>query len=139
MAKPKQPPKPRQPPPDSAPQRHPDGPMMTLSQEQRARLLAARKAKKWRQQDVAKRVNVSHATISNIEKGRHPQVRQKVYAELVRLFSGNEPDEHVAAQSDALIGAIIDEAAPLNQEDQQLVLNMIQGLKRARSGQSGGH
>jgi transcriptional regulator with XRE-family HTH domain len=64
----------------------PEGEMITVGDDERRRFKELRLKKKLGQDEVARKVGASQGTISNLENGKHTQIKKTVYANLLRLF-----------------------------------------------------
>ena len=94
---------------------HPEGPLLTLTDTQRAAIRTARG--KMEQKELAEKVGVTPATISNIESGRYGQVRKAVYARILKtlkLSAVAPPDETAAKLSETI--DVLAELSPENLE-----------------------
>jgi transcriptional regulator with XRE-family HTH domain len=68
------------------------GPVTDVTPDERAEFKRLRKSKKLRQDQLAAKIHVSPATISNIETGRSGQVRREPYLEALRYLRGSESE-----------------------------------------------
>lgn len=110
-----------------APQVHPYGGKISVGLEERQRFKAQRESKGWDQKDLARRIGVTPATISNFENNRHPQVYKMLYAKLKRaLFqeSANGDD------GNDTFSKIVDGVIDLPESQQDAVLALIEALKK---------
>lgn len=69
---------------------HPEGALITISKEERTAFKDKRTEKKLKQSELAGRIGVSNGTISNIENGKHLQVKATVYFQLRRVLFGSK-------------------------------------------------
>lgn len=107
---------------------HPTGAVATITNEQRQRIRARREELGWRQEDLAARVGVTPATISNLESGRTAQPKKSVYAKVLRALKlGEEPPD---AGTEAAYMAIVEGAVELNPQEMQAVRALIESLKK---------
>lgn len=106
---------------------HPRGGKISVAPDERKRLKDAREAKGWNQRDLADRIGVAPATISNLETGRHPQVNITVYADLHRALFGSAPAE---ARLDDVIKRIVDGATKLSAAEAKAVAELIETLAK---------
>lgn len=113
---------------------HPKGGVITVGPDERLEFRVQREKLKLRQEDLALKVGVSPATISNLETGRHPQIKKDVYAKIRRVL-------HLAAagrdgeDSDEAFRAIVAGVIDLDEGGQRVVAALIESLKK--SGHSG--
>ena len=109
----------------------PAGALITLDAVERKRLRDRRISKGWDQKDVAKRIGVTAPTISNIETGRHPQIRKAVYADLLRVLFRSQDTETNAA-SDAAFRSIVEDLVDLDLDQQLAVQAIVKTVKKPR-------
>lgn len=116
---------------DERQQFHPTGGVVTIDGTERSRLKAGREAKELTQGQLAKRIGVTPATISNIETGRHPQVKKTVYAKLVRALFGKD-DRQATETSDLVFTDLVASTMDLSVDQQLALLAIARTLKNTR-------
>lgn len=102
----------------------PRGGKITVGPDERARLKQLRTSKGIDQGELAAKIGVSQATISNLESGRHPQMTKDKYAALVRVLG---------AQADAMTNEdafrrIVQAATALEDEQLAVAVATIEAL-----------
>lgn len=111
--------------------------MVTLAPEERAAIKKARLGRDWEQKDLARRVGVSPATISNLEGTRSKQVRLVLLVKIRRVLSLDAEAAAIADDKGDLARARIYEAAlGLDARQLDLAAQMIEELA-AKSRKSG--
>lgn len=108
---------------------HPKGSLVTVSDDERKKCRALREKRGWRQEDIAERIGVTPATISNFESGRSRQIRKAVYAKLKRALRVVEDSP---AQLDEDFVQLVDDLVELDPNDQSVVAALIDSLKKRR-------
>jgi transcriptional regulator with XRE-family HTH domain len=110
---------------------HPQGGVVTITDDERARLKAKRLEIGWRQEDLSTRAGVSPATVSNLESGRSDQIKRVVYSKIIRALKlGDLP----APSTDESFKRIVEGAVDLDEQASRLVAEMIDTLsKKPRS------
>lgn len=107
-------------------QTKPTGEKITVSPAERAAMKKRRLEIEWKQGDLADRLNVSQATISNLESGRHPQLYKSVYAEAKRVLKiGNAKD---APEDTERFNRVVDKFLQLSTQHQAAVEQLIDSL-----------
>lgn len=81
------------------------------------------------QRELATRVGVTPATISNIETGRSKQVRKSVYAAVLRVLSRKD-SAPAASGSDEVLKQLVEGMLELDDEKQRMVLGIVNSLKK---------
>jgi transcriptional regulator with XRE-family HTH domain len=109
-----------------ADKKHPDGPLISLTAKERADLKAKREAKGFTTRELAARAGTTQGTISNVETGRHPQVRRGVYARIRRALRDQSP---AAADADHVFKEIVEDAVDLTPEQLVLVRGLVKTVK----------
>jgi transcriptional regulator with XRE-family HTH domain len=105
------------------------GPKITVGPEERAQIKALREAKGWIQKDLATRVGVTPATISNLETGRHPQVYLAVYQKIIAALRG----DGAAQKAMDAYHRIVEGSAELTESEQLTVAAWIDTLRKAKT------
>lgn len=100
--------------------------MITPSNEERREVHRLRKKREWTQEQLADKAGCSPGTISNIETGRHPQVAQVVFVEVMRVLKGVAADE--ADGTNERFKRVVDKFQKLERRDQVAVEGMIDTL-----------
>lgn len=104
--------------------------LISVGPEERARLKAQRIKLELRQEDLAMRVGVTPATISNLEGTRSKQIKKTVYAKIYRvLFGRRDANETIAVDKDAAFREIVEGALDLDETKQRAVAELIKNLK----------
>lgn len=111
---------------------HPKGGMITIDEDERARIKAAREEAGLTQSEIAVKVGVTAATISNLETGRHPQVRKTVYAKILRVLKLAKAAPDASPANDETYKALVDEVIDLDGGEQALVIAYVKHLKKSR-------
>lgn len=107
-------------------QARPKGDKISVGPEERSRIREAREARGWNQEELASRVGVSAATISNLETGRHGQVYQSQYAKVrALLFKDGTAPTNAGEQ----IRAIVSEIGDLPETDLESVALFVRALR----------
>ncbi len=104
---------------------HPEGPLITLTAAQRGAIRTSRGVME--QKDLAAKVKVTPATISNIESGRYEQVRKGVYVRILKalkLPTMSAPDDTAAKLEET-----IDVLAELSPEHLETVRVLAANLR----------
>lgn len=116
-----------------AKQVHPSGQLISVGPEERERLKARRIELEMHQDEIAARVGVAPATISNLETGRSKQVKKVVYAKIYRALYGAAPSvEATAIDKDEAYRRIVEGALELNEGEQAAVAALIEKLREGR-------
>lgn len=104
--------------------------MVTVGPDERRQLKEIREKLGLRQQDLATKIGAAPATISNMETGRHPQMRKVVYARLRRALKlASEGIVEVAGDDENYI-AIVTGALDLDEQQQRAVRALIDSLRK---------
>lgn len=104
------------------------GPKISVTPERRAEVKRLREALGWQQKDLAHRIGVNPATISNLETGRHPQIYQTVWFEVVRVLKISDTGE-----AGDRFNRTIEKLAKLDERGQITVEALIDSLLGTRS------
>jgi transcriptional regulator with XRE-family HTH domain len=91
----------------------PGGPVMDVTPEERARFKDLRKSKGMTQPQLAARIGVSDATISNIETGRSRQVNRTAYLAAMMVLQSDGLTPH--AMRDERIKRILDKLMKIDE------------------------
>jgi transcriptional regulator with XRE-family HTH domain len=110
----------------------PDGPLVSVSEEERKQLRARRLKLELRQEDVAERAGCSTGTISNLESGRSTQVRRKVYARIRRVLRGKAVTPVMDEADEAMFRELVDGMIDLEGRDLRTVAALVNSLKKPR-------
>lgn len=100
------------------------GAKMDVPKEERKRIRDRRKHLEWRQEDLAARIGVSPATISNLETGGRTgedQSYKAVYAEVVRLLEVGD----LAGSSDKRFRRVVQKLLKLDERGWEAVEAML--------------
>lgn len=98
---------------------------MTLDKTERARLRKLREDRDLGQKEVADKIGVTQATISNIENGKHTgQVKKSVYAKLIRYYKTKPGMSEPTAEQEAAFKALIEEVGDLT-PDQYVAIRAV--------------
>lgn len=105
----------------------PKGGKITVGPEERAHLKMLREAKGLKQGDLAKKIGVVQATISNLESGRHPQVARDKYAELIRVLGADSE----STSNEESFRRLVTAGAGLDGDQLAVAVAMIEALAAA--------
>lgn len=103
------------------------GPVIDLTPEDRAEFRRLRKSKKLTQEQLADKIHVSTATISNIETGRSDQPRRAVYLEALR-FLKDAKAEPVNENRSARFKRVMDKYMQLDEGSEKVVEATIDAM-----------
>ena len=81
------------------------------------------------QRDLAERIGVTPATISNVETGRHPQLRRSHYAKLRRALGAGGRATDIAEAKDALYRGLVGDLADLEEKELRLVAAIVRTIR----------
>ena len=112
-------------------QEHPEGGVMSVGSLERQQIRERREKLGMRQEDLAAKVGVVAATISNLEGGRSKQVKRVVYAAVIRAL---KIAEGTATSSDSIednYRRIVDGASHLNEAALAAVAALIETLRKS--------
>src|SRR3990167_10473230 len=104
--------------------------VVSLTPAERQRLRARRQDKKLKQSDLATKIGVTPATISNIETGRHQQVKKSIYAKLVQALFGKAADASSVERNAEAFKTIVDGAVQLDEAGLRAVSALVASLAR---------
>lgn len=108
---------------------HPEGPLVSVSREKRRQWKLRREELKLTQRKLAALVGVTSGTISNLETGRHPQVRRNVYASLERKLSHVESVPE-AVSNDNVYRELVENTFDMSDEELAIVLAVAKTVKK---------
>ncbi len=106
---------------------HPKGALVTISDIERARCRDRRVFLGLRQEDLATRVGVTTATISNFESGRSRQIRKTVYAKIKRTL---RVSDDTSAPNDDEFARVVEDLIDLDARGMRAVVALIDSLKK---------
>lgn len=105
---------------------------MLVGPEERERIKKRRLELGWMQKELAAKAGCSYATISNLETGRHPQIKRDVYAGIYKALKlGNADAQH--SFNEESWHAIVQGSLEISDEDRKLVASMIEQLKQRKN------
>ncbi len=102
--------------------------VITPSNEERLEFRLRRKKLGLTQQDVATKLGLTAASISNVETGRSRQIEKTFYARLRRLL-------HMGVKAegeDQTYRVLVDAAIDLDEREMQIATAMIETIKKTR-------
>lgn len=129
VARKKQAKKPRRPANDDAERQiHPIGTLITVDDDWRSNLEEALERKEMSQRELARRVGVTPATISNLVTGRHAQARKSLVGAIHAALGWGPPIDNAVV--DDAYQRIVEGAREISASDRETVARLIASLKK---------
>ncbi len=103
--------------------------LITLSKKERVDIRVAREKADLTQRQLATKVGVTSATISNVETGRHPQIRRSLYAELQRVLFRTSASPTTPG-SDIAYRSLVEKLVDMDEQKLNTIAVVAEALKK---------
>lgn len=108
-----------------SPVRQPKGEKISVGPQERAWFKKQREIRGLNQGQLATKVRASQGTISNLESGKHTQIKKQTYALLVQMFGRPAGIEN----SQQVVEDILNDLAHVPESNLAAVLQLVRALK----------
>jgi len=111
---------------------HPQGGLVTLTDDIRKMLKDKRVANGWSQRAMGELLGITGGAISGIETGTTSQIHKSILAKYFRAFGETAAMPKEAPVNTNIVERITEKAIDLRPQDQQMVLELIERLATQR-------